>query len=116
MANNHYENYDEFEYQIRLFKLDLIRFLNILAITEAIALDVEEISNSTSTAEVNLKGIIGALRRIRIGDSPIILPAGRDEKGRLRWALNKSVIDKQKLARFLENEILGRERLKYDKK
>lgn len=115
MANNLYNDYDEFEQQLRYFKIDLLRFLHILSITAEVALEVEEISDSTSTAEANLKGIIGSIRRFRIGDSPVILPAGRDDKGRLRWALNKSVVDKKRLAQFLENEILGRDEVTYDK-
>lgn len=93
--------------RLRLFKLDVLSFLHTLAVSDSIAMELSEISNSTSTAEVDLKGIIGTLRRIKFNGDSIIVPAGKDDAGRLRWKINEVVVNKKELANFLENEILG---------
>lgn len=102
----------EIQNKLRLMKLDLLSFLHTLSITSSVALDIEEISNSTGTAEANMGGIVGTLRRMKIDEDYIIIPAGRDFKGRLRWKINESVINKDELAKFLESEILGKENIK----
>lgn len=94
--------------KLRLYKLDLLSFLHTLAVSDSVAMELSEISDSTSTAEADLKGIIGTLRRLRFDGETIILPAGRDEAGRLRWRINEVVVNKSELAKFLEIEILGK--------
>lgn len=102
--------------KLRQFRTDVLRFLLVLASTDSIALELDEISDSTSTPEPDLRGIIATLRRMKIGnDESLILPAGRDDRGRLRWQINESAVDKNELAKFLENEILGKEKLTYKK-
>lgn len=98
----------QLENKLRLLKLDVLTFLHALSSSDAVALDLEEISTSTTTAESNLKGIISTLLRMKIGEEAIIQPAGRDQKGRLRWKINESVVEKNTLANFLEKEILGK--------
>lgn len=106
---------NELKDKLRLLKLDLLSFLNVLAISDSIALDIDEISSSTSTPENNLRGIVGTLRRLNLGKEPIIIPAGRDNKGRLRWRINETVVNKNDLAEFLENEILGKDSIRWQK-
>ena len=101
--------------KLRLLKIDLLYFLNTLAVTDSVALDIEEISSATSTSEIDLRGVIGTLRRMKLGDESLIIPAGRDDKGRLRWKINESVVNKRDLAEFLEKEILGKDDLKFKK-
>lgn len=93
--------------KLRMMKLDVLYTLHTLSTTESIALDLEEISDSTQTAEADLRGIISTLRRTKDDEKILILPAGRDDKGRLRWKINEDVVSKSVLAKFLEEEILG---------
>lgn len=102
----------QLEEKLRLLKVDLLYILHTLAITESIALELNEISDSTSTPELELKGSISTLRRMKIGDEILIVPAGRDNNGRLRWKINEKIVDKKELAKFLEKEILGKENIK----
>jgi hypothetical protein len=102
----------QLEDKLRNLKIDLLRFLQILAISDAVALDINEISSSTSTSESNLRGVTGTLRRLDFNGESIIIPAGRDDKGRLRWRINETVVSKNVLAKFLEDEILGKEGIK----
>ncbi len=101
--------------KLRLLKVDLLRFLLTLSLSKSISLDLNEISQSTNTSESVLSGIIGTLRRLKIDGESIIQPAGRDENGRLRWQIDESVVSKKELAEFLENEILGKEGLSWQK-
>lgn len=101
--------------KLRLLKLEVLNFLHTLSCTNSIALDLSEISASTSTAESDLRGIISTIRRMEFGNESLIIPAGRDDKGRLRWKINESVVSKSELAKFLEEEILGKEGLKIKK-
>jgi hypothetical protein len=94
--------------KLRLLKVDLLTFLHTLAVTDAVALELNEISNSTNTAESDLKGQISTLRRMKYADETLIVPAGRDRDGRLRWKVNEIVVNKKVLALFLEEEILGK--------
>lgn len=102
--------------KLRLLKVDLLSFLHALSVTEAIALELTEISNSTSTSESDLKGQISTLRRMKFNEEPLIVPAGRDNEGRLRWKINETVVSKNVLAKFLEEEILGKEGLQINPK
>lgn len=102
----------QLEERLRLLKIDLLTLLHTLAVTDSIALELNEISNSTSTPEPELKGSISALRRMKIGDETLIVPCGRDDNGRLRWQINEKIVNKKELAKFLEEEILGKENLK----
>ncbi len=105
----------ELQNKLRLLKLDLLYFLHTLSVTDCIALDLDEISSSTSTAESDLRGVISTIRRMKLANEPLIIPAGRDDKGRLRWQINESVVNKTELAKFLEEEILGKEDIKIKK-
>ena len=100
------------EEKLRLLKVGLLTILHTLAVVDSIAMELNEISKSTDTPELELKGSISTLRRIKIGDEILIVPAGRDENGRLRWQINEKVVNKKELAKFLEKEILGKENLK----
>lgn len=94
--------------KLRLLKVDLLSFLHALAVTDAVALELNEISDSTNTTESELKGKISTLRRMKFNNEPIIVPAGRDSDGRLRWKVNEDVVNKRELALFIEKEILGK--------
>src|SRR3972149_9798852 len=98
--------------KLRLLKLDLLYFLNVLSVSESFAPDLEEISQSTNTPESDLRGVISTLRRMKFHDEPLIVAAGRDNDGRLRWKINEKVVNKNELAKFLEEEILGKEGIK----
>lgn len=106
---------EEFKNKLRLLKVDVLRLLLILCTSKSFALEVDEMSKSTSTSEPELKGIVSTLRRIKISDKPIILPAGRDIDGRLRWKIDEASIDKKELAEFLTNEILGKDSITWQK-
>jgi len=106
----------QFQERLRLLKVDLLSFLHVLAVTDSIALELNEISDSTSTSESDLKGVISTLRRMKFNDESLIIPAGRDNDGRLRWKINESIVRKNVLAKFLEEEILGKEGLKVNPK
>ncbi|OGH14022.1 MAG: hypothetical protein A3H50_00985 [Candidatus Levybacteria bacterium RIFCSPLOWO2_02_FULL_37_10] len=95
--------------KLRLLKVDVLSILHILAVTDSIALELNEISDSTSTSESDLRGIISTLRRMKVGEESFITPAGRDSDGRLRWKINEAIVSKKELAIFLEEEILGKE-------
>jgi len=101
--------------KLRNLKIDLLSFLNVLAVSDSVALDIGEISFSTSTPENNLRGVVGTLRRLEFSGESIIIPAGRDKDGRLRWKINETVVSKTELAKFLEEEILGKEGIKINK-
>lgn len=94
---------------LRRYSLDVLNILHLLTTTKSFALETQEISQSTSTAESNLKGIITTLQRLKINDDSIVVPAGRDSDGRLRWRINEQIINKNDLAKFLEDEIFGKE-------
>lgn len=106
---------DEFKNRLRLLKVDILRFLLTLSLTKSFALELDEISKSTSTSEPELKGIIGTLRRTKIKDKSLIIPAGRDAEGRIRWKIDEGVVSKKELAEFLENEILGKDSITWQK-
>lgn len=106
---------NELKEKLRLLKVDLLRILHVLAITDSVALEYSKISSSTGTAEDKLNGSISTLRRMKIGDESLISPAGRDEDGRLRWQINEQVVTKNELAKFLEDEILGKDNIKIKK-
>ena len=93
--------------KLRLLKLDLLSVLHTLSVSDSIALELNEISDSTSTPESDLKGQLSTLRRMKFNDESLIVPAGRDNDGRLRWKINETVVGKRELALFLEKEILG---------
>lgn len=95
----------QIEDKLRLLKVDLLRILYVLAITDSLAVELNEISDSTSTAESELKGSISALRRIKFDNETLVVPAGRDDDGRIRWQINKKIVDKKELVEFL-NEVL----------
>lgn len=99
--------------KLRFFKINLLYILHTLAITDSIALEQSEISDSTSTPESELKGSISVLRRVKINEQSLLMPAGRNDDGKLRWRLNEQVVSKNELAKFLEEEILGKEDLRY---
>ena len=93
--------------KLRLLKLDSLSLLHVLSVSDSVALELKQISDSTNTSEPDLKGIISSIRRLKIDDESWIVPAGRDNEGRLRWQINQAIIDKKELAKFLEEEILG---------
>lgn len=93
-------------------RVSLLWILHTLAVTDSIALELGEISDSTHTAEQDLTGAISALRRIKINEESLILHAGRDDAGRLRWKINEKAVNKIELAKYLEKEILGKEKIK----
>jgi len=105
----------ELQEKLRLYKISLLYILHTLAVSEFFALELDKISESTHTAEEDLKGGISALRRIKIGQEFLIMPAGRDEQGRIRWKINENLVSKKDLAKFLEEEILGKEGLTIQK-
>lgn len=99
----------QLEDKLRLLKVDLLSFLHALAVTDAVSLDYKELSTATSTAEPDeLKGKIGTLRRMKFDDETLIVPAGRDNDGRLRWKINEKLVNKRDLALFIEGEIFGK--------
>jgi hypothetical protein len=102
----------QLEEKLRLLKLDLLTLLHTLAVSDSIAMELNEISDSTNTAELELKGSISTLRRMKVGAETFIVPAGRDANGRLRWKINEKIVNKNELAKFLEDEILGKENIK----
>lgn len=71
-----------------------------------------DISDSTSTADQSLGGIISGLSRFKTKEGSLIIPAGRLRDRRLRWRLNEKVITKEKLSELLD-EIFGEEAKKY---
>ena len=87
----------------------------MLSVSKSFALEIKEMSKSTSTEEPELRGIVSTLRRIKLEDKPLIQPAGRDSDGRLRWKIDESVIDKNELAEFLTSEILGKDSITWQK-
>lgn len=103
---------EDLKERLRHFKIDLLRLLQLLCVIDSVALDLEEISFSTNTAETDLRGVISALRRTKVEGKPLIQIAGRDDKGRYRWRINEGVVKKEELAKFLEEEILGKESIK----
>jgi|GEM_PF-3736652 len=100
---------EELKDKLRLLKLDVLYFLHTLATTKSLAVDLKGISGSTGTAESDLRGVISTLRRMKYKETSLIRPAGRDDRGRLRWQINTSVVDKEKLGIFLEEEVLGKQ-------
>lgn len=102
--------------KLRYLKVEILNLLLTLSTSEFIALDLKNISNSTSTAEVDLRGIISSVRRLKFnGDETLIMPAGRDSDGRLRWKINTNIINKEELADFLINEIGTKEKITWQK-
>lgn len=106
---------DEFRNKLRLLKVEVLRLLLVLCTSKSFALEIEEMSTSTSTSEPELKGIVSTLRRIKLNEKSLILPAGRDSDGRLRWKIDESIIDKNEIADFLTNEILGKDSITWQK-
>lgn len=105
----------ELQEKLRNLKVDVLQFLHLLATTDSVALELKEISSSTSTPESNLRGIISTIRRMKIKGKILIQPAGRDSAGRYRWKIDESAVNKSELAKFLETEILGKENIKWQK-
>lgn len=99
---------EQLKAKLRFFKINLLYILHTLATTDSIALEQSEISDSTSTPEPELKGSISVLRRVKVNEQSLLMPAGRNDDGKLRWRLNEQVVSKNELAKFLEEEILGK--------
>jgi hypothetical protein len=97
------------------YKVSVLRFLLLLATTDSFSLELTEISQSTGTAEEDLKGPISVLRRTKNKGKPLIKVSGKDEKGRYLWRINPEAVDKKELADFLTNEILGKDGLSFSK-
>lgn len=106
---------DKFKEKLRGLKVDVLRFLLVLCVTKSFALELDEISKSTSTSEPELRGVLGTIRRLKINGKSMIIPAGRDSDGRYRWRIDESVVNKNDLAKFLENEVLGKDSLSFKK-
>lgn len=52
----------------------------------------------------SLGGLFSSLSRIRIKGEPLILPAGRSEKGvGLRWLLNPELVNKKEVLKEVES-------------
>ena len=98
---------DYIKEKLRKYKLDVLGVLHTLCVVPSVALETEEISKSTGTAETDLRGILSTIRRLKISGEPLIQPAGRDVDGKLRWRINQKAISKDELANFLEDEIIG---------
>ena len=65
----------------------------------------DEVSNSTSTAEQTMGGVISSVVTMRTNEEPLLLAMGKDAYG-VRWKLNERAIKKEEL-RELVNELLA---------
>lgn len=59
------------------------------------------ISNSNSTAEQTMGGVLSSVLTMRGKEGPLLLAMGKDEYG-VRWKLNESVISKNELKELVD--------------
>lgn len=69
-------------------------------------LSVDKVSQSIHTSDETNKtkvvgGVISSLAKIKINDSSLILPAGKDDREGMRWVLNEKVITREQLRDIL---------------
>jgi len=88
----------------RLSQLQLKILLLFTKSDNGIIFHPEKINGKTGKA---LGAIFSSLSRRNIGTGHLILPWGRDEKGKLRWKLNTDIISKVRLEKILK-ELLGK--------
>jgi len=89
------------EEKIRNLKLPQLKILSILAKSRAGVSSSKELGDTTSTASYTLGAMITPLRRIKIKNEILIIPAGRDIDNTVRWQINEKVIKRDTLKRLL---------------
>ena len=91
------------ERKLRKTSLEQLSALLVFAHASNPTVTTAKISDSTSTAENSLGGILSALSRTKIDGESIILPVGKDKNEGLRWRLNMNIAPRDELSKLLED-------------
>lgn len=89
------------EQRIRQLKFPQLEILKILAESREGVSSSKEIGDATSTAVYLLGAMITPLRRLKIDDQCLIIPAGREADNSVRWQINEDLISKDELKELL---------------
>ena len=84
------------EEKIRQLKIPQLEILKLLVESNNGASSSKEISDATSTASFVLGAMITPLRRIKVDNKNLIIPAGREDNS-VRWQINEGLISKNDL-------------------
>lgn len=80
------------EEKIRQLKVPQLEILKLLAESKNGVSSSKEISETTSTSSYLLGAMITPLRRIKVDEKNLIIPAGREADNTMRWQINEDVI------------------------
>lgn len=93
---------DKIEEKIRSLTIPQLEILKALAESPHGIMDSQEIMSTTATATTTFGAYISSLKKFRIDDKSIVMPAGRTTEG-MRWQLNEDLIEKHRLLEILNN-------------
>jgi hypothetical protein len=88
---------DELETRIRELKIPQLKVLKMLASEGNGISSSKEIADTTSTSSYTLGAMLTPLLRIKNENGSLIIKAGREIDGSVRWQLNNKVISREKL-------------------
>lgn len=92
---------EEIEKRLRKMTIPQLEALKMIAESELGISTTKEIGDTTSTASYRLGAIITSLLKVKTNKGSLLLPAGRDPDGGMRWQLNEEVISREGLKRIL---------------
>lgn len=91
----------EVEDLIRSLSLPQLEVLKMLTQDEKGVFSNKEMSTTLSTASTQLGALITPLRRHKIENEPLVVPAGKHPTEGNRWQLNTKIIDRDALKLLL---------------
>lgn len=91
------------EEKIRQLKIPQLQILKLLADSPMGVSSSKELGDATSTASYTLGAMLTPLRRLKIDNKPLIVPAGREADNKVRWQINEEVIGRDNLKILLAN-------------
>ncbi|EKE05102.1 MAG: hypothetical protein ACD_19C00426G0124 [uncultured bacterium] len=94
---------NEIESRIRQLKIPQLQILKIITENESGVSSSKEIGDTTGTSLQLLGAMITPLRRIKIDNKNLIIPAGREVDNSVRWQLNNELITRNELKALLTN-------------
>ena len=92
---------DPIEVKIRQLKIHQLEVLKLLTESDDGVSSSKEISQTTGTSSYELGAVITPLRRIKVDDKNLIIPAGREIDNSVRWQINENLISRNKLKALL---------------
>lgn len=92
---------DSIEEKIRRLKIPQLEILKLLADSSDGVSSSKEISQTTGTSSYELGAVITPLRRVKVENKNLIIPAGREIDNSVRWQINEDLIPRDELRLLL---------------